>query len=467
MPSTDRLKISLAQLNPTVGDIAGNVTKLEAALATARGQGADLLVTSELFLAGHPAEDLLLRADFLDAIEQAVEALKPATAAGTALLVGAPWRHEGKVHNAALLLDRGELRAVRFKHHLSHDGVFDEPRRFAAGPAPGPIAFRGVRLGVMIAQDMATPDVTETLEESGAQLLVVLNGSPFETDRQDERLQQAIQRVQESGLALVAVNQIGGQDELVFDGASFALDRAVRLRVQAPSWQEAVVPTEWVLDDDERWAVEPGPMNAPLEGPGAVYQAVMLGLRDFVAKNGFKAVAVDLFSEWATALVEAIAVDALGSERVSSLDDADDGSIALSTLDKTDLAQGRGDLGGDYAVLRDLYRTTAIELARWRNRNKPAGALGPEQTSMPERALKPTAEDTALDDILSCLIERDMALDAIVARGHARENVTQVWRLLDRGEYKRRQAPLGVKTTRRAFGRDRRYPITNSFRPAE
>jgi NH3-dependent NAD+ synthetase len=390
--------------------------------------------------------------------------LKPETASGTALLVGAPWRHEGKVHNAALLLDRGELRAVRYKHHLANHGVFDEPRTFAAGPAPGPVAFRGVRLGVMISQDMATPDVAETLEESGAQMLVVLNGSPFETDKQDERMQQAVQRVQESGLALLAVNQVGGQDELVFDGASFALDRSVRLRVQAPSWQEAIVPTEWLLDDDERWVVEPGAMTAPVEGTAAIYQAVMLGLRDYVTKNGFKNIAVDLFSDWTSALVEAIAVDAVGSARVVRLDDADaDGLIVLTTLDKSDLAQGRGRLGGDYAVLRDVYRTTAIELARWRNRNKPLGALGPDRATIPERALEPTAEDTALDDVLACLIEREMTADAIVARGHARETVMEVWRMLDRAEYKRRYAPLGVKTTRRAFGRDRRYPITNSF----
>ena len=434
MLSTDRLKISLAQLNPTVGDIAGNVAKLTDALATARGQGADLLVTSELFLSGHPAEDLVLRADFLDAIERAVEVLKLLTASGTGLLVGSPWRHEGRVHNAALLLDRGELRAVRFKHALS----LDEQRSFTAGPAPGPMAFRGIRLGVMIGQDMATADATETLEESGAQMLVVLNGSPFVTDAQDERMQQAVQRVQESGLALVAVNQIGGQDELVFDGASFALDRNFRLRVQAPSWVEAVVPTDWVLDDDERWVVEPGPMTAPEEGPAAIYQALVLGLRDFVTKNGWPGVAVGPGS----ALLTAIAIDALGSTTEAS------GALVLSSLDKTAMATGQGDFGGDYAPLRDAYRTTALELARWRRVGAP---------------ISPSAETVALDDILACLIERNMTADAIVARGHALEHVMQVWRMLDRAEYKRRQAPLGVKTTRRAFGRDRRIPITNSF----
>ena len=551
MPSTDRLRISLAQLNPTVGDIAGNVAMLKAALATARGQGADLLVTSELFLAGYPVEDLVLKPGFLDAIEQAVEGLKAETASGTAVLLGAPWRHDGKVYNAALLLDRGELRAVRFKHDLPNYGVFDEKRVFAAGPAPGPIAFRGVRLGVMICEDMWAPDVTETLEESGAQLLVVLNASPFEADKQDERIQLAVQRVQESGLALLYVNQVGGQDELVFDGGSFALDRSVRLRVQAPSWQEAIVPTEWVLDDDERWVVEPGPMSRPEEGPAAIYQAMVLGLRDYVNKSGFPGVVLGLSGGIDSALSAAVAVDALGPGRVhcammpyrytsvDSLEDAAEASdlldvelrtidiapavdafagmlatafagrdsdsteenlqsrargttlmalsnkfgwMVLSTGNKSEMSVGYatlyGDMCGGYAVLKDVYKTNVFALARWRNAHKPSGALGPDGPVMPERIITkpPSAElkpdqidqDTlppydVLDDILACLIEREMAPGAIVARGHALETVMRVWRMLDRAEYKRRQAPPGVKTTRRAFGRDRRYPITNSF----
>ncbi|HLZ74798.1 NAD+ synthase [Phenylobacterium sp.] len=551
MPSTDRLKISLAQLNPTVGDIAGNAAKLRAALATAREQGADLLVTPELFLAGYPAEDLVLRQDFLDAVEQAVEALKPATASGTALLLGAPWRHEGRVHNAALLLDRGELRVMRFKHELPNYGVFDEKRVFAAGPPPGPIAFRGVRLGVMICEDMWTPDVTETLEESGAQMLIVLNGSPFEADKQDERVQLAVQRVQESGLALLYVNQVGGQDELVFDGGSFALDRQCRLRLQAPSWQEALVPTEWRFDDDERWVIEPGLMSRPEEGLAATYQAMVLGLRDYVSKNGFPGVALGMSGGIDSALSAAVAVDALGADRVrcvmmpyryTSAESREDAAAAaellgaelttidiapavdafgtmlvpafvgrngditeenlqarargvtlmalsnkfgwmvLSTGNKSEMSVGYatlyGDMCGGYAVLKDIYKTSVFALARWRNDHKPAGALGPDGPVMPARIITkpPTAElkpdqkdqDTlppydVLDDILAALIEREMPVDAIVARGHAPETVMRVWRMLDRAEYKRRQAPPGVKTTRRAFGRDRRYPITNSF----
>ncbi|HEV2678378.1 MAG TPA: NAD+ synthase [Aliidongia sp.] len=542
MPSTDRLKISLAQLNPTVGDIAGNAAKLKAALATARGQGADLLVASELFLAGYPAEDLMLGPAFLDAIERAVDGLKQETASGgTALLVGAPWRQDGKLHNAALLLDRGELRAVRFKHDLPNGGVFDENRVFTAGPPPGPMAFRGVRLGVMIGEDMRTPDVTETLEETGAQLLIALNGSPFEADRQDERILLAVQRVRESGLALLAVNQIGGQDELVFDGSSFALDRQCKLQLQAPSWREAIVPTDWRFDDDERWVIEPGPMARPEEGLAATYQAMVLGLRDHVDKNRFPGVVLDLSGGIDSALAAAVAVDALGSERVHCVtmpdrDTAADGQedaaqasnlldvelrtigiapvveafgamlapalagrdfpggnlrsrargltltalsdafgwMVLSIANKSNMSIGLAPLYGDYAVLKDVYGTTVAALARWRNANKPAGALGPDGPVMPGRIItKPQAAalnlnetlppyDT-LDDILECLIEREMAVEAIVARGHASETVMQVWRMLDRAEYKRRQAPPGVKTTRRAFGRDRRYPITNSF----
>ena len=552
MPSTDRLKISLAQLNPTVGDIAGNAAKLKGALATARDQGADLVVSPELFLAGYPTEDLVLKPAFLDAIEQAVDALKHETASGgPALLVGAPWRHEGRVYNAALLLDRGELRTVRFKHDLPNYGVFDEKRVFAAGSPPGPIAFRGVRLGVMICEDMWTPDVTETLEESGAQMLIVMNGSPFEADKQDERVQLAVQRVKESGLALLYVNQICGQDELVFDGASFALDRECRLMLQAPSWQEAVVPTDWRLDDDERWVIEPGLMVPPEEGLAATYQAMVLGLRDYVTKNRFPGVVLGMSGGIDSALSAAVAADALGPDKVhcvmlpyhytssDSLEDAEAaakllgvdyrsvaiasaveafgemlapafagrdsditeenlqsrargitlmalsnkfGWMVLSTGNKSEMSVGYatlyGDMCGGYAVLKDIYKTTVFALARWRNANKPAGALGPDGPVMPERIITkpPTAElkpnqkdqDTlppydVLDDILECLIEREMTPDAIAARGHAPDTVMRVWRMLDRAEYKRRQAPPGVKTTRRAFGRDRRYPITNSF----
>jgi NAD+ synthase len=552
VPSPDRLVIALAQLDPTVGDVAGNVAKLRAALATARAQGADLLVSSELFVAGYPPEDLVLKPAFLDACEAAVRELAAETEdGGTALLVGAPWCHEGHVHNAALLLDRGEIRATRFKHELPNYGVFDEVRVFKPGPLPGPVAFRGARLGIMVCEDMWLPDVTETLEESGAQLLIVLNGSPFESGKQDERVQLAVARVKESGLALLYVNQVCGQDELVFDGASFALDRDCRLRVQAPSFAQAVIPTVWRLGDDEKWDVEPGAMTAPAEGLEATYQAMVLGLRDYVAKNRFPGIVLGLSGGIDSAISAAVAVDALGAERVhcvmmpsrytsqDSLDDAAEaarllgielrqidiepavaafgtmlapsfsgrepditeenlqsrargmalmalsnkfGWMVLSTGNKSEMSVGYatlyGDMCGGYSVLKDVYKMTVFALSRWRNTNLPAGALGPAGPVMPERIITkpPTAELRAnqtdqdslppyevLDDILECLIEHERTVEEIVARGHERETVLAVWKLLDRAEYKRRQAPPGVKTTRRAFGRDRRYPITNAF----
>ena len=552
MPSIDRLVIALAQLNPTVGDISGNVAKLCRAHTTARAQGADLLVSSELFIAGYPPEDLVLKPAFLDACEAAVRELAADTVdGGTALLVGAPWRDQGKLHNAALLLDRGEIRALRFKHDLPNYGVFDEVRVFKPGPLPGPIAFRGVRLGVMICEDMWQPEVTETLEESGAQLLIVMNGSPFESDKQDERIQLAVARVKESGLALLYVNQICGQDELVFDGASFALDRDCHLRLQAPGFTEAVIATEWVLGDDERWTIRPSLQVPPTEGLEATYQAMVLGLRDYVGKNRFPGVVLGLSGGIDSAICAAVAADALGPDKVhcvmmpsrytsrDSLDDAAEvarllgielreigiepaitafgamlessfagkgaditeenlqsrargvtlmalsnkfGWMVLSTGNKSEMSVGYatlyGDMCGGYAVLKDIYKTTVFALSRWRNEHVPAGALGPVGRVMPERVITkpPTAElkpdqtdqDSlppyeVLDDILESLIEHERTTEEIVARGHDRTTVLAVWKMLDRAEYKRRQAPPGVKTTRRAFGRDRRYPITNAF----
>src|SRR5215469_6602308 len=219
----DHLAIAIAQLDPTVGDIAHNVRKLRDAHAEAARQGADLMVATELGVSGYQPEDLVLKPAFVAACEAAVEELATATRSGPGMIVGSPWGQDGKVYNAAVLLEGGRVASVRFKHELPNYGVFDEKRVFAAGPAPGPIPFKGVRLGVMVCEDMWAPDVAETLQESGADLLIVINGSPFETDKLGERVSLAVARVKETGLPLLYVNQIGGQDELVFDGASFAL----------------------------------------------------------------------------------------------------------------------------------------------------------------------------------------------------------------------------------------------------
>jgi len=464
-------------------------------------------------------------------------------------LIGTPWRDNGRVHNAVLLLDGGKVAASRFKHDLPNYGVFDEKRVFAAGPMPGPIAFRGVRLGVPICEDIWTPDVVECLQETGAELLLVPNGSPYEAGKADQRLQIVLNRVTESGLALAYLNQVGGQDELVFDGASFVIGRNGALRRQLPSFREHVAITEWVRGEDG-WDCVEGERIAPPDGVEAIYGAMVIGLRDYVNKNGFPGVLIGLSGGIDSAISAAVAVDALGADRVhcvmlpspytsqDSLDDAAEcaaalgtrldsisiepamqafgtmlaplfegttpditeeniqsrargvtlmalsnkfGKMVLTTGNKSEMSVGYatlyGDMCGGYSVLKDVYKTTVYELSRWRNQVHPEGAMGPAGRVIPERIitkaptaeLKPNQTDQdslppydALDDILNCLVEEEKSVDEIVARGHDRATVARVWRLLDRAEYKRRQAPPGVKLTRRNFGRDRRYPITNS-----
>jgi len=550
---TDRLAIALAQINPTVGDLDGNVARILAARAAAAAEGADLVVFSELVVGGYPPEDLVLKPFFQDRVEAAVEQLAVATADdGPAMLVGTLRRFDGALYNGAVLLEGGAVAAVRLKHDLPNYGVFDEKRVFAAGPLPGPVSFRGVRLGVMVCEDMWTPDVTECLEESGAEILVVLNGSPYEIDKPDERLNLAVARITESGLPLIYVNQIGGQDELVFDGASFVLDAASALRVQAPAWREAVIVSRWQRGDDG-WTCADGAV-APVEGDGFedIYQAMMLGLKDYVRKNGFPGVLIGLSGGVDSALTAAVAVDALGADKVhcvmmpspytaaESLEDAaacaellgmrldeiaiapamaafeamlkpqfDDlpadtteeniqarargltlmalsnkfGHMVLSAGNKSEMSVGYatlyGDMCGGFSVLKDVYKTTVYGLCNWRNQTRPAGALGPAGRAVPARIitkapsaeLKPdqTDQDTLppydhLDDMLKCLIEDEMGIDEIAARGYDRDTVLRTWRMLDIAEYKRRQAPPGVKITRRSFGRERRYPITNAFK---
>ncbi|MGQ0665109.1 MAG: NAD+ synthase [Pseudomonadota bacterium] len=550
---TDKLILACAQMNPTVGDLAGNAAKIRAAWTAAGRGGADLVIYPELAVSGYPPEDLVLKPAFQQAVDQAVGALAAATAAGgPALLLGAPWVDNHKLYNAALLLEGGRIAARRFKHDLPNYGVFDEKRVFAAGPLPGPIVFKDVRLGVMICEDMWTADCAECLVESGAEILLVPNGSPFETDKVDERLNLAVARVTETGLPLVYVNQVGGQDELVFDGASFALDSDCRLAAQSPSWAEAVTLTNWARGAAEKWRCTASEVVKPAEGMEAIYRALTMGLRDYVVKNRFPGVILGLSGGIDSALCAAIATDALGPDKVravmmpspftsrDSLEDAASvarlvgirldevsiepamrafadmlrdhfagtqpdtteenvqsrcrgitlmalsnkfGHMVVSTGNKSEMSTGYatlyGDMCGGFAVLKDVYKTTVFELARWRNQAGPLGLAGPAGRVMPERViakppsaeLKPDQTDEAslgpyavLDDVLSCLIEREMPIAEIVRRGHDEAAVGRIWRLLDVAEYKRRQAPPGVKITRRSFGRDRRYPITNRFR---
>ena len=550
---SDRLAIALAQINPTVGDLDDNLARLRAARKEAAALGADLVVATELCISGYPPEDLVLKPFFQERCRDAVEALTKDTAdGGPAIIVGSPWVEEGRLYNAALLLDGGKIAAVRRKIDLPNYGVFDEKRVFAAAPPQGPVSFKGMRLGLMVCEDMWGPDVCETLAESGAEIFVVINGSPFEMDKRDVRLQLAGARVATHGLPLIYVNQICGQDELVFDGASFVLGHDGRLAAQLPVFREAVVLTQWERSDDI-WLCRDAPREAIGDGVAEIYGALRLGLHDYVEKNRFPGVVIGLSGGIDSALSAAVAVDALGADRVWSVmmaspytsqvsyDDAAEcarllgirhdvlsierimgtfgsvlgpvfagrapdtteeniqarsrgillmaisnkfGHMVLSTGNKSEMSVGYatlyGDMCGGYSVLKDVYKTTVFALARWRNQTVPALGLGPAGRVIPERTIErpPTAElkpnqtdqDSLppydqLDDILECLIERDLAIEDIVARGHKAETVVKVWRMLDTAEYKRRQAPPGVKITSRAFGRDRRYPITNRFRP--
>ena len=552
---TETLAIALAQINPTVGDVPGNVARIGAARAEAAKAGAQLVVASELVVAGYPPEDLVLKRAFQDAVEKGVAALTKATQdGGPGLLIGAPWRDGGKLYNSALLLDAGAIAGVRFKHQLPNYGVFDEKRVFAQGPLPGPMPFRGARLGVMVCEDMWFPDVTECLDESGAEMLIVINGSPFEIDKHEDRLNLAVARVVETGLPLIYVNQVGGQDELVFDGASFVLGPDKRYLAKARSWREQVLLTTWSKSNGA-WNGAPAAVAREPAMPEAIYEALVLGLRDYVGKNGFPGVLIGLSGGIDSALTAAVAVDALGPDKVHgvimpspytsavSIEDAtavakglgvrvdtisiepamdtfgamlkdafagraaDEteeniqarargitlmalsnkfGFMVLSTGNKSEMSVGYatlyGDMCGGYSVLKDVYKTTVVELTRWRNAHRPEGAKGPDGPVIPERVITkpPTAElrpnqtdqDTLppyaeLDAILMCLIEEDISIDEIARRGHDRKTAVRVWKMLDRAEYKRRQAPPGVKITRRAFGRDRRYPITNGFREKE
>jgi NAD+ synthase len=550
---TRSIRIALAQLNPVLGDIAGNADKARRARAAAAAAGADIVMFSELFIIGYPPEDLVLKPALQADARAAIEALARETVSGPALLIGTPWVEDGKLLNAMAYLDGGVVKAVRFKVDLPNYGVFDEKRVFVPGPMPGPIDVRGVRIGVPICEDIWKPDVVECLSETGAEILLVPNGSPFEMSKEETRLNIAVARVVESGLPLAYLNQLGGQDELVFDGASFVLNSDRSLVLQMPAWEEAVTVTQWA-ETPTGWTCIPGMRAALPGGLEAVYRAMMLGLGDYVRKNRFPGVVLGLSGGIDSALTAAVAVDALGPDRVrcvmmpsrytsqESLEDAagvarmlgtqldsvtiEDavaafgsmlspifagrssdtteeniqsrirgvtlmaisnkfGPMVLTTGNKSEMSVGYatlyGDMCGGYNVLKDLYKMQVFALSRWRNAHRPPGALGPLGPVMPVRVIDkpPSAELRAnqkdedslppypvLDDILECLVEGEMPVEDIIRRGHDLATIRRVEHLLSIAEYKRRQAPPGVKLTRRNFGRDRRYPITNAFRDA-
>ncbi|MCP5412255.1 MAG: NAD+ synthase [Alphaproteobacteria bacterium] len=549
---TDRFRIALAQLNPVMGDITGNLARARA--ARAKAGDADVILFSELYIVGYPPEDLVLKPALQEDARTAIETLAADTASGPAILVGAPWMVDGRLYNAVLLLDGGRIAEVRLKHDLPNYGVFDEKRVFQPGPLPKPITVRGVTLGVPVCEDIWTPAVTAALADAGAEILLVPNGSPFEAGKEDVRLELARARVKETGLPLVYLNQLGGQDELVFDGASFVLNGDGAVALSLPVWDEKLLVTDWSREPDGKWICAAGDRFMPDSRLGQIYNAMMLGLRDYVNKNRFPGVVLGLSGGIDSALSAAVAVDALGGTRVrcvmlpsrytsrDSLEDADQcarllgtpyetieieravaamgetlspvfagrqadtteeniqsrlrglilmaisnkfGPMVLTTGNKSEMSVGYatlyGDMCGGYNVLKDIYKTDVFALARWRNQTAPLNALGPQGRVIPERIIDkpPTAELRAdqtdqdslppydiLDGILECLVEKECSFEETVARGFDPATIKRIEHLLYVSEYKRRQAPPGVKISSRNFGRDRRYPITNAFRDA-
>ncbi|WP_417783205.1 NAD+ synthase [Terasakiella pusilla] len=543
---TRPLSLALAQLNPTVGAIEKNMELLSRAYQKAQSAQADLLVTAELLTTGYPPEDLVLKPAFQEAVEDAVHRFAQTTKGSeTGVLLGTPWRVDERLYNAAVLIFDGDVQDVVLKRHLPNYGVFDELRVFSAGRENHCVSFKGHTLGVMICEDMWFEDVAADLKFLNAEMLITLNGSPFEADKPSTRYDLARERVAETGVPLVYVNQVGGQDELVFDGASFVMNEKGECVCLLRHWVEDI---EVVTFKD---GVITGPQEEDSEGLEALYQAMVLGLRDYVNKNGFPGVVLGLSGGIDSALSAAVAVDALGADRVhcvmmpspyTSQESLDDGAgcadllgvkyesvsiepvmqaydqmlsplftgreaditeeniqsrarglllmalsnkfghMLLTTGNKSEMSVGYatiyGDMCGGYSVLKDVYKMTVFALCKWRNDHKPVGCLGPDGPVMPENVISkpPTAElrpgqkdeDSLppyqiLDDILECLVEKEYSLDDVVACGHDAAVVRRIWRLLDRAEYKRRQAPPGVKLTSRAFGRDRRYPLTNGF----
>jgi NAD+ synthase len=324
MTKTAEFRITLAQLNPTVGDVSGNAAKARAAREAAKADGSDLLLLPELFITGYPPEDLVLKPAFQAACREAVEALARETAdGGPAVLIGTPWVEEGKLYNACALLDGGRIAALRYKANLPNYGVFDEKRLFARGPAAGPVTVKGVRVGVPICEDIWLEEseeyenVVECLAETGAEILLVPNGSPYARDKNDLRLSIAVARVTESGLPLIYLNQVGGQDELVFDGASFALNADLSVAAQQPGFVEDIVTLVW-RKDESGWRCS-GKVAPLVEGDKGDYAACVLGLRDYVRKNGFPGVLLGVSGGIDSALCAALAVDALGADKVRGI----------------------------------------------------------------------------------------------------------------------------------------------------
>jgi NAD+ synthetase len=547
--------LCIAQLNFVVGDMPGNAQKIIAAARTAHAAGAQLLLTPELAICGYAAEDLFLRPAFLDACDDAVKTVARETAGlqGLAIVLGHPQKCRpdapafSTCHNVASVLRHGRIEQTYIKRELPNYQVFDERRYFVPGSAPCVVEVGGLRVGLLICEDAWYATPAREAAAAGAQLLAVLNASPFHLGKSAEREQIMRQRVAETGLPLVYAHLVGGQDEVVFEGRSFALQADGSVAARAPGFKENLL---FMQVQQAQAAIKIDGTVAPLASPEAdLWDALVLGVRDYVGKNGFPGAVLGLSGGIDSALVLAIAVDALGADKVRAVmmpspytadiswQDARDmaarlgvrydeipivaqfeafkaalaplfvglhedtteenlqarvrgtllmalsnkfGAIVLTTGNKSELATGYctlyGDMAGGFAVIKDVAKTRVFALARWRNANDPYGSGAspiPERiiTRPPSAELRPEQKDQdslppyeVLDAIVERYMENDESIESIIAAGFARADVELVTRLLKLNEYKRRQAPVGIRVTRRAFGKDWRYPITNRFR---
>lgn len=531
------LKIAIAQINATVGDFAGNAQRILDFAERARAQGADLLLTPELSLCGYPPEDLLLRDDFCAACEHEL-ALLASRVAGIAVLVGHPEKRAAHCYNAATLITNGTRVATYYKQRLPSYEVFDEERYFDSGEGPCVLTLKGVRCGVNICADVWEAGAADLARTAGAEVLLVLNASPYHIGKRERRTEVLRQRIASTGLPVVYANLAGGQDELVFDGGSFVLDSRGTLCCQLPQFEEALGIVDFVNGEPQAAAIAPAPC---LEAE--VYQALVLGVRDYLGKNGFPGAIIGLSGGIDSALTLCIAVDALGADKVRAVmmpspytaelslaesremvrllgirydeiaiepamqtfaamleqqlaglpaDTTEEnlqarirgmilmaisnktGSLVLTTGNKSEMAVGYctlyGDMAGGFAVIKDIAKTLVYRLSRWRNTRSyaiperiisrpPSAELKPDQTD--QDSLPPYE---VLDAIVEAYMEKDLSPRQIIAQGHAEADVRRVVHLLKISEYKRRQAPVGIRVTQRGFGKDWRYPITNRYR---
>jgi NAD+ synthase (glutamine-hydrolysing) len=554
------LRVAMAQTNPTVGDLAGNAAQILAAAEQAAAAGADILVTGELAVTGYPIEDLALRPSFQDAARRTTTDLAAHLAeAGfgeLVVVVGSLDRADEHPINTAAVLWRGAVHARYTKHHLPNYGVFDEARYFVSGDQPCFLDLPSGRIALAICEDLwQDGGPVQWAREGAADALVVLNASPYEWRKDDARLALCQRRAVEAGCPLVYVNLVGGQDELVFDGASMVVDATGALLCRAPQF----VPAQVTIDlptsgrtpqpDPNAVALHPSrPNQPPLPGPtiapalsddAEVYAALALGLADYVKKNGFESVILGLSGGIDSALVAAIACDALGADRVfgvampsaysseHSVADAtelaartglnlrtvpiepmvqsfhehlaltglaaenlqarvrgvtlmalsnQEGHLVLATGNKSELAVGYstiyGDAVGGFAPIKDVPKTQVWQLARWRNTQSDPGPIPPNSIEKPPSAeLRPDQLDTdslpdyeLLDEVLDAYVHADRGASALIAAGYEDALVHRITHLTDLAEYKRRQYPPGTKISLRAFGRDRRLPITNRWR---